>query len=173
MIIFAYALGGHTFRMNMRYISRYTVLACADNPPPYALALLRVNRQINNEARLLPFPNNTFSGRHEGHLRDWLRWLSPEQRNQIKAVKFTRRGYIVESVRSADVSPSFWMNLPNVKWWGLEGLKRIEVELTLLGWGWVKDETMVEEAKEWVAARMKSEVERVHPGMQVVVWRAD
>jgi hypothetical protein len=172
-VIYAYALGGHTFRMSMRYIAKHKALGRADNPPPHALALLLTNRQINNEARLLPFQINTFSGRHEGHLRSWIRALPSEQRNQVTAVKFVRRGYIVESERGVDVSTTFWMDLPNVKWWRLEGLKRIEVEVTLLNWGWMKDEARAEEAKEWVVERMKKLVEGVHPGVQVVVWRAD
>lgn len=171
-MIYTHALGGHTFHMSMRYIQKHKALARADNPAPHALALLLTNRQINNEARLLPFATNTFSGRHEGHLRSWIRSLPSEQRSQIKAVKFVRRGYIVESERGVDVSTSFWMDLPNVKWWRLEGLKRIEVEVTLLGWGWMKEETRAEETKEWVMARLKKAVEAGNPGVRVVVWRA-
>ena len=172
-MIYTHALGGHVFRMSMRYIQKHKAIARADNPPPHALALLLTNRQINSEARLLPFSANTFSGRHEGHLRSWIRSLPAEQRNQIKSVKFVRRGYIVESERGVDVSTSFWMDLPNVKWWRLEGLKRMEVEVTLLGWGWMKDETRAEETKEWVMARLRRAIQAGNPGVRVVAWRAE
>lgn len=172
-MIYTHALGGHIFCMSMRYIQKHKALARADNPPPHALALLLTNRQINSEARLLPFSANTFSGRHEGHLRSWIRALPAEQRGQIKAVKFLRRGYIVESERGVDVSTSFWMDLPNVRWWRLEGLKRMEVEVTLLGWGWMKEETRAEETKERVMARLQRAIQAGNPGVRVVAWRAE
>ncbi|OSS50713.1 hypothetical protein B5807_04068 [Epicoccum nigrum] len=170
--IYTHALGGHIWKMSMSYVDKDTTLARADNSSPHALALLLTNRQIYSEARLLPFAANTFSGRHEGHLREWARSLSPEQRNQVKALQFVRRGYVVESEQGMDVSPSFWMAVPSVGRWGLEGLKRIEVEVTLLNWGGMKDETLAEETKEWVLARLRRAVEVENPGVRLVVWRA-
>ena len=171
-MVYTLALGGHTFHMSMRHISKDEAIARADNPPPHALALLLTNRQIHAEARHLPFTNNTFSGRHEGHLREWLRSLPASQRDQVKAVKFVRRGYIVETERGMDVSPSFWIGVPSVAQWGLGGLKRIEVEVTLLHWGWLVDEQRAEETKEWVMVRLRRAIEGANPGVRVVVWRA-
>ena len=172
-IIYADALGGHTFSMSLRWVEKDHPIARADNAPPHAFALLRTNRQIYSEARLLPFTANTFTGCHAGHLREWVKTLSAEQRELIKAVKFMRRGYVLDTERGIEVNPTFWMDVPSVIGWGLEGLKRVEVEVTLLNWGMLKDEKHAGETKGSVMERMKSAVEWYSPpGVRVAVWRA-
>ncbi|KAJ4992148.1 amino acid transporter [Stagonosporopsis vannaccii] len=164
--IYACALGGNTWSINM---GSGRTKPHADNSTKHTLALLQVNRQIYAEARLFPYLYNTFEGRHNGHLQEWIRSLTAAQRESIMCVSRSQRGYLIQSAHSVDVNPTFWMDTPSMMQWKLTGLKHIVIEVALHKWGWDIDEAKAEVAKDLVLRNLRLLVEKEHPGVVVEV----
>lgn len=141
----------------------------ADNAVKHALALLQVNRQIYAEAHLFPYLYNTFEGRHNGHLREWVRSLSDEHRKSITFIKRYQRSYLIQGVCGYDVSPIFWMDTPRMAQWKLKGLKQIEIDVALQKWGWDSNEEETKAVKVKALAKLRKLVEEEHPGVIVNV----
>ncbi|KAF3001920.1 hypothetical protein E8E13_006581 [Curvularia kusanoi] len=167
-LIYIYALGCRTWKVHMGAGMDHPR---TENATENALALLLVNRKIYKEARFFPYIHSTFQGRHTGHLREWLRCLSTEHRDLVASIKFDRRGYLVKNAENGVLrpSPTFWMDIPSVVGGNLNGLERIQVELSLLGWGWL-DDREVNDAKEEAVKEMRELVEEKHPGVVVDVY---
>lgn len=165
-MVYAYALGGNTWTVNM---SGGRTKPRADNATKNGSALLQVNRQIYAEAHLFPYRYNTFEGRHNGHLQEWTQSLTAAQRESITCVKHSHRGYLVQIADSVDVTPTFWMDTPSMMQWKLTGLEHIVVEVALHKWGWDIDEGKAEVAKDSVLAKLRRIVEEEHPGVVVDV----
>lgn len=87
----------------------------------------------------------------------------------LTSVKLHQRGYIVQGAEGMEVSPTFWMAIPNTSSWGLDGLKRIEIEVVLFSWRWDCSEDMVNEARNRVLARLRELIEEQHPGIQLLI----
>lgn len=163
-LIYYYAIGGNTW-----LIRGSRAGACVGDTNKHALALLRVSRQIHSEASLLPYIHNTFEGRHDGHLKDWLGGLPIRHRKAVVSVKRHQRGYVVQGAQGLEVSPTFWMATPNMGGWGLDGLKRIEIEVVLSSWRWDSDREKVSEARNCALGKLRRLVEEQHPGAQLVI----
>ncbi|KAH6638224.1 hypothetical protein C7974DRAFT_451518 [Boeremia exigua] len=102
-IIYAYTFGGNTWSINMSGGQTPR----ADNAVKHALALLRVNQQIYAESHLFPYLCNTFAGRHNGHLREWIQSLCAMHRESITCIQHSHRGYLIKGANGVDVSPIF------------------------------------------------------------------
>ncbi|KAJ8115083.1 hypothetical protein OPT61_g3192 [Boeremia exigua] len=165
-IVYAYTLGGNTWSIN---VSGGQAMSRADNAFKYALAILRVNRQIYEEAHLFPYIYNTFQGRHSGHLRVWIQSLSTVHRESIVCIKHCQRSYLIRGTNGVDVSPVFWMDTPHMTQWRLNGLRRIEIEIALNKWGLDIDEAESKAAKVVVLAKLRRLVEEEHPGVTIDV----
>ncbi|KAF2622683.1 hypothetical protein BU25DRAFT_494780 [Macroventuria anomochaeta] len=165
-MVYIYTLGGNTWSINM---GRGRTKPRADNAAKNALALLQVNRQIYAEAHLFPYLYNTFEGRHNGHLREWVQSLPSTHRKSITSIKRYQRSYLIEGAQGVDVSPIFWMDTPTMGQWKLKGLKRIEVEVALQKWGWNSNEEETKAAKVKALAKLRKLLEEEHPGVIVNV----
>jgi hypothetical protein len=68
-----------------------------------------------------------------------------------------------------EVSPIFWMEVPTMGGWGLQGLKCIEVEVVLNKWGWDLDEEGANLVKTKALDDLHTLVKQGHPGVKVDV----
>lgn len=171
-MVYAYALGRNTWSIKMTHGTTGAIEARVENGVKNALALLEVNRQIYAEAHLFPYLYNTFAGVHNGHLRDWVKSLPDAQRKSIKAIKRYQRGYIVQGLKGQGltINPVFWMDLPRVTELGLDGLKRIEVEVALQKWGWDTNQEEMDRVIVEAMVKLRKLVEGEHPGVVVDVF---
>jgi hypothetical protein len=163
-LIYTYTLGGNTWSINMSH-TRPRV----EKPIKHAFALIKVSRQIYAETHLFPYLYSTFEGRHNGHLREWIKSLSKEHRNSITCIKHYQRSYMIEGANGVEVSPIFWMDMPKMRQLELKGLERLEVEVVLNKWGWDSNEEEMKAAKTNALAKLTSLVEAEHPGVVVNV----
>ena len=163
-LVYFYVLGGKTW-----LIWKDRARSRVDGTNQHPLALLRVNCQIHSEASLFPYVYNTFEARHDGHLKDWIDRLSDRYRNAITSIKRHQRSYIVQGVHGLEVSPVFWMAIPNMGEWGLSGLKRLVVEVGLYSWRWGLQQRDVDEAKSKALEKLRELLEEQHPGVQLVI----
>lgn len=170
-MIYVYALGGNTWSIKMTQDTTGATIVRVENGIRNALSLLKVNRQIHAEAHLFPYLYNIFAGVHSGHLLEWVKSLTDTQRTSIKAIKRYQRGYIVYDLRTQDlsVSPLFWMDMPQIADWGLDGLRRIEVEAALQKWGWRADKEKLNRVLLDTMVKLRSLVEAEHPNVTVKV----
>ncbi|KAF1932412.1 uncharacterized protein M421DRAFT_2041 [Didymella exigua CBS 183.55] len=171
-MVYAYALGGNTWSMKTTQHPAGAFKARAENGVKHALSLLRVNRQIYAEAYLFPYLYNTFAGVHNGHLHEWVKSLTDTQRTSIKTIKRYHSGYVIYITDSqgVSISPGFWMDMPRIADWGLDGLKQIDVEVTLRKWGWDTDKDDMKRVLEESMTKLRKLVEFGHPGVVVDVF---
>jgi hypothetical protein len=171
-MVYAYALGGNTWSIKTTQDVAGTAQVRADNGIKNALALLRVNRQIHAEACLFPYLYNTFAGVHNGHLYAWVKSLTYAERTCIRAIKRYQRGYVVRGLKdqSLTINPAFWMDVPRIVNWGLDGLERIEVEVALRKWGWDSDKEEIKRVVDEALVKLRTLVEVEHPGVEVDVF---
>lgn len=161
--IYRYCLGGTTWIIGLRSGS-----GPAENENIRSLALLGVCHQIYAEASLFPFMFNTFQGWHNGHLREWALKLQPRQRRAVRSIKSIQRGYIVNGTQGMDVSPSFWIGIPDVRGWGLHALQMIELEVVLFSWRHDSREGEVDEARCRTFDKLCKMIQDRHPGIKLV-----
>ena len=140
-----------------------------EKPIKNAFALMQVNRQIYAETHLFPYLYSTFEGRHNGHLREWIKSLSKGHRNSIKCIKHYQRSYMIEGANGVEVSPIFWMDMPQMGQCELKGLERLEIEVVLNKWVWNSNEEETKAAKANVLVKLTRLVEAEHPGVVVNV----
>ncbi|KAJ4382938.1 hypothetical protein N0V86_002165 [Didymella sp. IMI 355093] len=169
-MVYAYALGGNTWSIKTHTAS--TAQVRADNGTKNTLALLRVNRQIQAEARLCPYLYNTFAGVHNGYLHAWVKLLPCAERTCIRAIKHYQRGYVVRDLKGQGltINPAFWMDMPQIANWGLDGLERIEVEVALQKWRWDSDKEGIKRVVDEALVKLRTLVEAKHPGVEVDVF---
>lgn len=136
----------------------------------HALALLQVNRQIHSEASLFQFAHNTFEGTHDGHLRTWLQNLRQDKRHAIRSIKVHERGYIRHTAFGLAPSESVGMNMRSIRDWDLNGLKEVEVELTLNPWSFHGRETELADAKAATMSSLKLQMEKALAGVAVHIY---
>ena len=65
------------------------------------------------------------------------------------------------------MSPIFWMAIPNIGDWGLDGLKRLEIEVVLFSWRWDLEKREVSQAKSRALEKLCELMEDQHPGIQL------
>lgn len=163
-LIYYYCLGGTTWLIGAR--SRNEL---SDNRVSSSLALLHVCRQIHSEAALFPYMFNTFHGKHDGHLIDWVEKLQPHQRLAVRSIKSVQRGYIVETEEGLEVSPSFWMRIPDAKAWGLHALKQIELDVVLFSWRYDVEEKKVDDARRRTVMQIRELIESRNPDVRLLI----
>lgn len=171
-MVYAYALGGNTWSIKMTQSTTGETEVRVDNGVKNALALLQVNRQIYAEAHLFPYLYDTFAGRHNGHLREWVKSLPDAHRRSITAIRRYQRGYIVQGLKGQglSVNPVFWMDMPHMTELGLDGLKQIEIEVALQNWGWDTNQEEMNKVIVEAMVKLRKLVEENHPGVVVDVF---
>jgi len=161
-LIYLYVLGGRVWVIGVSGIK-----PPADNGTTNALALLQANVQTHSEACLIPYKHNTFQGRHDGHLKTWVDTLSSAQRAALTSIKRHQRSYILQGTQGLEVSPIFWMEIPDMSTWGLTGLRRIEIEIVLTRWSCGSDREKVNEVKDRALEKLRALIQHHHPGVRL------
>lgn len=159
-LIYGYALGGATLS-----VCTTPIEPRAAQQSRNALAILQVNRQVHSEAWLSLYTCNTFEGTHDGHLRDWLRTLRPEQRHAIRSIKCHLRGHIISTTSGLAASPALDMNVLCIGDWELKGLTTIEIEMVLNPWSGYTHEEELAVAKTKTVCRLAHQMRNRLPGV--------
>lgn len=66
-----------------------------------------------------------------------------------------------------EVSPIFWMEIPDMSTWGLTGLRRIEIEIVLTRWSCGSDREKVNEVKDRALEKLRALIQHHHPGVRL------
>ena len=138
------------------------LVACAERKQQHALALLQTCRQIHAEAYTCPYADNTYEGRHNGHLKAWADSLPQAQRAAVTSIRLTQRCWIISTKEGVEFTPLFWTNSVATACLGLEGLKRVDVSILLNPWTCPVDEKGLVAAKQQMARQLRTLLEEEH-----------